>query len=254
MEKIISSDNKKFKLVLSLRKANKRKKEGLILIEGKKEIEFAAAAGVEIQEIIFCDEFAEKNLFYYKASSFSRALFVQVTYREKPDGFLAIAKRPENNLGNIKLNDKSLILVLEAVEKPGNIGAMLRTADAVQVDAVVLSSPKTDLYNPNVLRSSLGAIFTVPVFVGENDEVLNLLNKNKINIYSAGLKASVDFRKPNYKQASAIVIGTEHEGLSDFWLEHSKANIKIPMRGTIDSLNASVSAALVLYEVERQRL
>ncbi len=253
METINSKDNKKIKMLVALQKASKRKKENLIIIEGEKEISLAIKSGVVIIELYICDEIISANNFALKTINLSKELFQKISYRENPDGFLALAQMPVNDLANLKIKKTPLVLVLEAVEKPGNIGAILRTADAVGADALILCSPSTDFYNPNVIRASLGAVFTVPVFSGSNQVVFQFLQKNKINIYAAGLKTSVDFRQPDYKKATAIVIGTEHEGLSDFWLANSTENILIPMRGAMDSLNASVSAAIIVYEVERQR-
>jgi TrmH family RNA methyltransferase len=183
----------------------------------------------------------------------SKEVFQKISYKDKPDGLFVLAKRPQLKIEQLKLDKNPLILVLETVEKPGNLGAILRTADAVGVDAVLLCEASTDIYNPNSIRASLGAIFTVSTLTCSNDEALSWLLKNKINIYSAELESSMDYKKPDYKKATAIVIGAEHSGLSNFWLQNAKQNIKISMKGQIDSLNASVSAAVLLYEVKRQR-
>ncbi len=254
MEIIRSKENKKVKLLAGLSKASKRRKEGLILIEGQKEIIQARRAKLEIVEIFVCPDFCDENIIQAPITGLSKEIFKSLSYRENPDGVLAIAKRPEGKLSQFEPKQNALVLVLESVEKPGNIGAMLRTADAVGADALILCDPQTDLYNPNVIRASLGAIFTVPAFVASNEEALAWLKNRNFKIYSASLLSSKDFRKVSYKGASAIIIGTEHEGLSPFWTDNSTANIKIPMNGRIDSLNASVSAAVILYEAERQRM
>lgn len=255
MEKITSKDNKKIKYLSSLKKSSKRLKEGKILIEGKKEIEMAIAAGVLIEELFFCDDFGGANSMGLNTTELTKAIFQSLAYRENPDGFLALAKRPVTNLENITLSDNPFLLVLETVEKPGNIGAMLRTADAVGVDAVILCDPQTDFYNPNVVRASLGALFTVPVAIASNKETLEWLKNNNINVYSAYIdKTSKDFTEIDFKKPSAIVIGTEHDGLSDFWSNNSDQNIKIAMQGKIDSLNASVSAAVIMYEAYKQKM
>lgn len=253
MEKITSKENKKIKLLLSLKKASKRKKENLILIEGKKEISLALSGGLEIEELFCSEDKASDNDFYLDVTYLDQKIFYELSYRETPDGFMALAKRPERDLGDLELKKDGLVLVLENIEKPGNIGAMLRTADAARVDAVIVASSQTDLYNPNVIRSSIGTVFTVPVYEAENDELLDKLKKESYKIYGAALEKAQDFLEPDYKNSSAIVIGTEHDGLSDFWLKNSDQIIKIPMHGQIDSLNASVSAAVILYEVLRQR-
>ncbi len=255
---ITSTQNSKVKHLVSLKKEGRRKKEGLIIIEGQKEIKRAMEAGIELVEYYFCREFIKnkKDLNILSAChgiELDTGLFKKISYKDKPSGILVLAKRPNLKLEELKIKKNPLIIVLETIEKPGNLGAILRTADAVQVDAVLLCESSTDIYNPNSIRASLGAIFTVPVVTCSNDEAMTYLFKNQINIYSAGLKARVDYRKPNYKKASAVVVGAEHDGLSDFWLKEVKESIKIPMKGKVDSLNASVSVAIILYEVLRQR-
>ncbi len=250
---INSRDNKKFKLLRSLEKANKRRKENLFLIEGDVEIGLAEKAGIEIVEYFCSGAQAVDKEKKDKTTYLSAELFADVSYCERSAGVIALATRPESSLDAITLSERPLVLIIEKVEKPGNIGAMLRTADAVGADALILCEPSTDFYNPNVIRASRGAVFSMLTFAGSNEEVLAWLKANKIKSYAASLKESIDFRKPDYRKASAIVIGTEHDGLSDFWLENADHCIRIPMRGQADSLNASVSAAVILYEVERQR-
>lgn len=267
MERINSLSNNKIKYLIALRKASRRRKEGVVIIEGQKEILQAIKANVDVVNYYFCKEliinkfkttlklFLEKEgeLLRYKGIEVSRKVFQKISYKDKPDGVFVLAKRPQLELHQLKLSTRPLVLVLESVEKPGNLGAMLRTADATQVEAVLLCNASTDIYNPNSIRASLGAIFTVPTLTCSNEEALAWLLKNKINIYAAGLEASIDYKQPDYKKSSAIVIGTEHDGLSSFWLQNSKQNIKIPMQGEMDSLNASVSAAVILYEALRER-
>ncbi len=258
MEKINSLANSKVKYLLSLRKASRRKKEDIIIIEGEKEIKMAQLAKLDFVNYYFCPELIkdkkiEESLPRDKTIELSEKVFNKVSYKQNPDGVLVLVKRPQFELEQVQLSKQPLILILEAIEKPGNLGAILRTADAVGVDALILCEASTDIYNPNSIRASLGAIFSVPIATSSNIETMEWLKKNKINIYSAGLEASIDYVEADYKKACAIVIGTEHAGLSEFWLNNSKQNIKIPMQGKIDSLNASVSAAVILYEVLRQR-
>lgn len=184
---------------------------------------------------------------------FSPKAFSHIVLRENPDGVLAVVKSKTNKLSEIKLSKNPLLLILEAVEKPGNLGAILRTADAVQVDGVIICESKTDVYNPNVIRASLGTVFSVPLAVINNNEALEYLQKNKINILAATPDAKEKYFNMNLKKPSAILFGTEHEGLSDFWLENANTKILIPMKGQINSLNVSVSAALMSYEVLKQR-
>ena len=150
--------------------------------------------------------------------------------------------------------DSPLLLVAEAPEKPGNIGALLRTADAANIDAVIIANPKTDLYNPNIIRSSVGCVFTVPIATGSTTEVIDFLKAKSINSYCAALTASKPYYEVSFKKASAIVVGTEDQGLTEEWLTHSTQNIIIPMEGVIDSMNVSVAAAVLIFEAKRQRV
>ena len=161
-----------------------------------------------------------------------------------------------NTSSQIQLQFKTknpLVLVAEAPEKPGNIGALLRTADAANVDAVIIANPKTDLYNPNIVRSSVGCVFSNTIATGSTEDVISFLNTNNINIYSAILQESINCTHPDYKTASAIVVGTEATGLSQEWRDASKENISIPMQGKIDSMNVSVAAGILVFEAVRQR-
>jgi TrmH family RNA methyltransferase len=149
--------------------------------------------------------------------------------------------------------DNPLILVVEHLEKPGNLGAILRTADAAQVSCVLVAEPKTDLYNPNIIRSSVGGFFSVPIGVGSNDEVYEYLSKKNINVYAACLQGATDYLKEDFSSPTAIVMGAEDTGLGMFWRERSNKIIKIPMGGIVDSMNVSVASAILIYEVLRQR-
>ncbi len=258
MKKIKSFSNSKIKYLISLKKASRRRKDGVIIIEGEKEIQQAIKSKIDIISYYFCKEFSVnkeiiENLLKYKGIEVSKEIFKRISYKNKPNGILILAKRPQLALTSLKFSQTPLVLVLESVEKPGNLGAILRTAEAVGVEAVILCDPQTDIYHPNSIRASLGAIFVVPTLTSDNQSVFDYLLNNKINIYSAELAASIDYKQPNYQKSTAIVIGTEHAGLSNFWLINSRANIKIPMLGRLDSLNASVSTAVILYEVLRQR-
>ena len=156
-------------------------------------------------------------------------------------------------LSDLKLSKNPLILVGEAIEKPGNVGAILRTADAANIDAVIIANPKSDLYNPNIIRSSVGCLFTRQIAVGSTEEVITYLKANKINIFSATLQDSTEYHTQNYNTPSALVVGTEATGLSEKWRTESTKNIIIPMQGEIDSMNVSVAAAILLFEAKRQR-
>lgn len=185
----------------------------------------------------------------------SGEVYQRLAYREKTEGLLAIAATKPHALKDLEFKATNpLILVAEAPEKPGNIGALLRTADAAGLDAVIIANPRGDLYNPNVIRSSVGCVFTVPVATGSNLEVIDFLRSNQINLICASLEAPIDYTSMDYKGPTAIVVGTESTGLTEEWIEHSDACVVIPMKGEIDSMNVSVSAAILIFEARRQRV
>ncbi len=257
MIKITSPQNPKIKLALKLFKSRERKKEDLILIEGEAEITMALDSGVAINTLFFCQAFSQQQKFSQinddKILEINKDLFAKISFRDNPDGFIALAKIKRLKLDEIKLSKNPLIIVLEKVEKPGNLGAILRSADAAGVGAVILADPRTDIYQPNVIRASLGTIFSVPVSTATNEEVLTWIKKNKIKSFAAIVGAKLKYVQADMSRPTAIIIGTEHEGLSRFWQDNADVSISIPMHGKIDSLNASVSAAVILFEAVRQR-
>lgn len=256
MPTISSLQNEKIKNIVKLRETSReRKKQGLFLIEGWREISLAAKAGIEIENIFYCCDYAKgKNeIGAEKKIEVSKNVFDKISCRENPDGFLAVAEFWTRKLENVKLSDKPLIIILETVEKPGNLGAILRTADAAGVDAVIVNDLKTDIYNPNVIRASQGAVFTAPIVLSSVDETAAFCKNNKIKIFAAAPAAKKQYIKMNYSRGCAIVIGAEDKGLSEKWLKSADENIKIKMSGKIDSLNVSVSAAIILFEILRQR-
>ena len=184
----------------------------------------------------------------------TKAVYEKIAHRETTEGVIAVAKTKDLSLKNLNITTKTpLILVAEAPEKPGNIGALLRTADAANIDAVIIANPLTDLYNPNIIRSSVGGLFTVPIATGTSEEVIAYLKQHNIAIYSAILQESVDYDSIDFKNASALVVGTESTGLSPIWRVASTTNIQIPMEGKIDSMNVSVAAGILIFEAKRQR-
>ena len=237
-----------------------RKKFGLCIVEGKREITLAQKANYQIEKL-FClngifdeDSLDVFNLENQQIILVSKEVYQKIAYRDTTEGIIAIIKTKELSLDRILFDTKNpLILVAEAPEKPGNIGALLRTADAANIDAVLIANPKTDMFNPNIIRSSVGCIFTNQIATGSTIDIITLLKKHHIDIYSAALTASKLYHTISYKESCAIVVGTEATGLSNEWLENSTQNIIIPMQGDIDSLNVSVSAAIVIYEAKRQR-
>ncbi len=265
MNKSISSlQNPLIKQIVSLQeKSRERRKQKLFVIEGLREISLAIKGGYSLRTLLFCSEIiSEEEIVTLKDSSNEDVECIEITpeiyrklaYRSSTEGVLAVAQTKELNIDNLKLKSKTpLILVAEAPEKPGNIGALLRTADAAGVDAVIIANPKTDLYNPNIIRSSVGCLFTNNVVTGSTPEIIAFLNENKINIYCAALQASIPYYTVNFKESAAIVVGTEATGLSDEWRENSTQNIIIPMGGEIDSMNVSVAAGILIFEAKRQR-
>lgn len=256
MELISSLQNEKIKNIVKLRETSReRKKQALFLIEGRREISLAAKAGVEIENIFYCFDYAKgKNkIGAEKIIDVSKNVFDKISYRENPDGFLAVAEFVELKLENVKLSHNPLIIILEAVEKPGNLGAILRTSDAAGVDAVIVNDLKTDIYNPNVIRASQGAVFTVPVVLSSFEKTAEFCEKNKIKTFAAAPAAKKQYIEMNYSRGCAVVMGAEDKGLSEKWIKSADENIKIKMSGKIDSLNVSVSAAIILFEILRQR-
>ncbi|MBI3221165.1 MAG: RNA methyltransferase [Bacteroidetes bacterium] len=257
--KITSTQNPKVKSLMALEKPRERRKQQLFIIEGQREIALALEAGYKIGNLFFCDEIVtESELATLPLEDkllipVSKEVFEKIAMRESTGGLLAVAEQKTHRLDGIRLSKNPLILILEGVEKPGNLGAVLRTADAAHVDAVIICDPQTDFYNPNVIRSSVGCVFTNQLAAASSDETIAWLKKNDISIYCTYLKASKPYHQTDFTKASAIVMGTEATGLSDIWVKNSSANIIIPMLGKIDSMNVSNAAAVVVYEAMRQR-
>lgn len=259
MKQISSIQNPLIKEILLLReKAKARKAFGLFLIEGKREIELAIKGDYEITTILYCPDFitsTEVNSICKESDciEITKAVYQKIAYRDTTEGIIALAKTKNHTLELLELPINPLIVILEALEKPGNIGAILRTADAARIDAVIIANPKADLYNTNIIRSSVGCIFTNQIAVGTNEEVIAYLQSRNISIYSAILQDAISYNTPNYTLASALVVGTEATGLTDAWRKAAKQNIIIPMQGAIDSMNVSVASAILIYEAKRQR-
>jgi len=260
-KEITSIQNPLIKEILSLQeKSRERKKSGLFCIEGKREISLALKGSYKLHKILFCDSIFDINeLKLYNIGNsetikINKEVYQKIALKDSTEGIIAIAKSEDLTLQNVTFKNKNpLVLVAEAPEKPGNIGALLRTADAANVDAVFIANPKTDMYNPNIIRSSVGCLFTNQIALGSSLEIIDFLKEHNIDIYCASLMASKKYQHINFTNASAIVVGTEATGLSDQWLENSTENIIIPMQGQIDSLNVSVSAAILIFEAKRQR-
>lgn len=256
---ITSMHNPKIKSLLSLEKARERKKQGLFIVEGDKEIRMALEGGYRIGNLFYCDEIIARD----KLDAFltqdkllipvTREVFEKIAVRENSGGMIAVAEQKVHRLDQLHLSPTPLIIVLESVEKPGNLGAILRTADAGGIDAVIICDPQTDFYNPNVIRSSVGCVFSVPTATASSEQAISWLRDHHIRIYSTYVTSSQPYTNADYLHACAIVMGTEATGLSDQWVEHADATIRIPMGGKNDSLNVSTATAVVVFEARRQR-
>ncbi|MCX2839596.1 RNA methyltransferase [Salinimicrobium sp. MT39] len=265
MQKFISSfQNQAVKRILQLQeKSRARKKEHVFVVEGIREINLAIKGGYQVTELYYTSDLfpAEKaeNLLSLisnpvDVTELSSEVYQKIAYRGSTEGVLAIVGSRELSLQNLTFKTKNpLILVAEAPEKPGNIGALLRTADAAAVDAVLIANPRTDMFNPNIIRSSVGCIFTNKIATGSTSEIIAFLKERKIAIFGAALQASVPYHSVDFTGGSAIVVGTEATGLSCEWLENTTQNIIIPMEGAIDSMNVSVAAGILIFEAKRQR-
>jgi len=262
MERITSLQNPRIKNILRLAKASERKAQDLIVIEGFREIKMAVESGYAVQELYLATEIRPHpdtpqllarlpqgcGIF-----EINKPVFEKAAYRDNSDGLIALARPKTLCLEDLRLGPTPLVLVMESPEKPGNIGAILRSADAAAVDAVIVSDPRTDLYNPNVIRASLGCLFCCQVAVCSTGEAIAYLRERGIRTYAAALTATRSYYGADFTAPSAVVMGSEAEGLSPLWLKESDLQIKIPMGGRVDSLNLSTSAAILLFEARRQR-
>lgn len=259
MKQIQSLQNPLIKNILKLQeKSRERKKQQLFIIEGKREIELAFKGKFEIDSLLFISQKINHNyLKQFNAKEIieiTTEVYQKIAYRESTEGIIAVAKSKYIDLNSLMFkNNKPLILVIEGVEKPGNIGAMIRSADAANIDAIILADPKTDQYNPNVIRSSVGSVFTKKIIRSSSEDIIAFFNQNNIQMFAATLQNSNTYTKEDYTEATAIIVGTEATGLTQIWRNHSIKNINIPMQGEIDSMNVSVAAAILLFEAKRQR-
>lgn len=260
MKQITSVQNPYIKSLLQLQeKAKVRRQTGTFLIEGKREIELALKGGYVLETLLFVNELMSiSEMDSLKISSvekieINKEVYQKLAYRDTTEGILAVAKTKSLSLTDLKLSKNPLLLIAEAIEKPGNVGAILRTADAANVDAVIIANPKSDLYNPNVVRSSVGCLFTNQIATATTEEVIAFLKENNINFYSATLQNSTSYHTQDYTKPTALVVGTEATGLTQPWRDEATQNIIIPMQGEIDSMNVSVAAAILLFEAKRQR-
>ena len=284
-EQITSAQNPKIKNLLLLQEKSKaRREQGLFVVEGRRELEHCLEAGFTVRTLFVCPAIfggidsaenyflcsSPKNQFPAEsetAPSFLRhpsheeasvieipeQLYRKVAYRESTEGIIAEVEYKSLKLEDLQLPENPLVMVLESVEKPGNLGAVLRSADAAGVDAVIFCDPLTDLYNPNLIRASIGAVFTVPTVAASSEETIAFLKARGIQILTAQLQDSSLYYDIDMRRGTALVMGTEATGLTDVWRKAASAHIRIPMLGRLDSLNVSVSAAILLFEAVRQR-
>ncbi len=252
---IESLQNEKIKNLNRLITDNRfRKKSGTFVVEGKQENERALQFGFENVEFYICEPIFGINHPEGKIHFVSSQVYEKLAYRGSSEGIIGIYKTKEFNLNEFSPKENASVIVVESVEKPGNLGAILRSCEAFGIDALIVTDTKVDFYNPNVLRSSVGCFFGMNVFSASNEETLAFLQKNNFKIYTTFMDESAeDLYKKNFTEKSALFFGTEHSGLSDFWLNKGE-NILIPMSGTIDSLNLSNAVAISCYEILRQKL
>ena len=260
---ITSLHNLHVKEAVKLRERRQRAKQGCTLIDGARELARAISAGVELVDVFVCEPLCRSAdaqaafdlIGQTKATVLpvSPQVFTKLAFGERAEGLLAVAKTPKRSLVELHLPANPLIAVVEDIEKPGNLGAVLRTADAAGVSAVIAAGHGTDLYNPNVIRASLGTVFTLPVSAASAEETLRFLRRNQLRIYSARVDAPALYTSVSFACPTAIVLGSESAGLSGAWHADDIVPIKLPMLGAADSLNVSATAAVVFYEALRQR-
>lgn len=255
MVTITSTDNPRVKGYAKLKTARERARTGLFLIEGHREVTRARQSGVEVVTLIICDELLgdiATDSDGLDVLAVSAPPMKKIAMRENPPGVIAVARQFETDLNSLRLQRNPLILIVERVEKPGNIGAMMRTCDAVGADAIVVADPATDIFNPNVIRSSQGALFSVPVAVATTTAVIDWCANNGISVIGGYPTADAELWDTPMTGATAVLIGAEDVGISAAWSDVATP-VLIPMTGAADSLNASVSAAILLFEAARQR-
>ena len=253
---ITSLQNPTVKYIVKLREDKRqRQKDGVMLVEGYDELTLALSSGFKPQSLLTAPELVSRSIDISSAdvTTVTRAVFEKISYRDNPDGWLGIFPIPKTSLEDLKISDVPLVIVAESVEKPGNLGAILRTADAAHVDALLVCDPRVDLWNPNVVRASRGAVFTVPTIEIDSPNALAWLRSRKMRVLASTPSAEVLYTDVDLKESIAMAVGTEDEGLTDFWMQNADIKVKIPMMGKVNSLNVSIATALITYESVRQR-
>jgi TrmH family RNA methyltransferase len=259
---ITSPTNPRVKHVVRLRERRHRDRAGQFLVEGRDELALALAAGARPQTLFVCPELLrpeeagllrQATLAAAEVVEATAPVFARMAYRENPDGWLAVFPATSTQLSDLALGDRPLLLIAEAIEKPGNLGALLRSADAAGATAVIVCDPTTDVDNPNVIRSSRGTRFTVPVIQAGTPETQVWLTAQALRVVAATPSAALNYTQADLRGPLAIVVGTEAAGLTSAWLERADLAVSIPMRGRVNSLNVATAATLLLYEAVRQR-
>ncbi len=258
---ITSLQNPRIKSVVALREHRKRDRAGLFLVEGYEELSLALTSGAQPTEVYYCpalfrDPEQVKLLDqagHAELVEVGERVFEKIAYRDNPDGWLATFPLPRHSLDDVRLSATPFVIVAEAVEKPGNLGAILRTADAAAVDALISCDPLTDWGNPNVVRASKGALFTVQTGDATSADAISWLRQHGIQIIAATPQAVTRYDHADLRGPVAITVGTEKHGLSRDWLDQADIAVSIPMFGRVNSLNVSTATALLIYEVVRQR-
>ncbi len=259
---ITSPQNPRVKQVVRLRDRRHREREGLLLVEGGEELALALAGGARPQALFICPDLLPASQSGLLAAAraaaaevfeVSQPVFQKMAYRDNPDGWLAVLPAVRRGLDDLPATNDPLFLIAEAIEKPGNLGALLRSAEAAGVTGVIVCDPGTDLNNPNVVRSSRGTLFTVPVVEATADQAFAWLRARGIPVAAATPQAAQLYTAADFTGPVAIAVGTEHEGLSAAWLAQASLHVRIPMLGQVNSLNVATAATLLLYEAVRQR-
>jgi TrmH family RNA methyltransferase len=253
---ITSLQNPTVKYIVKLREDKRqRQRDGVMLVEGYDELTLALSSGLKPQSLLTAPEVATATIDISQAdvTTVTRAVFEKISYRDNPDGWLGIFPIPKTTLDDLTMSASPLVIVAESVEKPGNLGAILRTADAAHVDALLVCDPRVDLWNPNVVRASRGAVFTVPTVEVDSSTALAWLKSKGMRVLAATPSAEVLYTDIDLKEPIAIAVGTEDEGLTDFWMDNADIKVLIPMMGKVNSLNVSIATALITYEAVRQR-
>ena len=252
---IESLQNEKIKNLIRLTTDNRyRKKSGTFIVEGKQENERAVKYGFELQDYFICESIYDEDFPKGKIHLVSEKVYEKIAYRGSSEGIIGVFKSEYPDLKNFKPKESSSIIVVESIEKPGNLGAILRSCEAFGIDALIITDPKVDFYNPNVIRSSVGCLFGMNVFQSGNEDLLQFLEQNGFNIFTTIMDQSAkNIYQRDFKSKTALIFGTEHSGLSDFWMGKGN-NTLIPMSGSIDSLNLSNAVAICCYEILRQKL